>query len=416
MGVFKQTLLKLSLLFLFHQYPARGMESPSYRQVGVDHRPDVTVRLRTVKNGLGLSGVDFWFTGMPRQPQNLTNSLKIAWRVDRQQRYSWQVLDRHSGRLITRLIASSLNLSGSSLRLDSSAHFESIPNRVSFVPRGQEDADLIATMDLESYLLGVIPAEMPIEWPLEALKAQAIAARTYALFKKNENRSASFELESTVLDQVYRPEASNTGSKELRAKLMRVIEETKGMVLVGKNRAPIAAYYHADCGGKTEEASQVWGEEGKSVGTAVDQNCPFSPTGKWSFELDKKYLSMVFQKIFSHEESAQLSSVRVAARTASGRVRVVTLEWNDGRQDTLSGHQFRRAIGFSKLRSTQFLINEGRVGKIQFQGRGYGHGVGMCQWGARALAQSGKSYIEILNHYYPNAKVQKFEFKSSKKL
>ena len=173
---------------------------------------------------------------------------------------------------------------------------------------------------------------------------------------------------------------------------VQAIDETRGQVLT-KNGALVAAYFHADCGGHTEDAHNVWGTS-DSAGTAQDGGCPRNPKASWTLRVSSAELNKKLRQ--------RILSVAANEKNVSGRVTEVYLAFADGRGETMTANEFRTKLGFSDLRSTAFSI--ARDGdEYVFQGRGYGHGVGLCQWGARQMAKAGKSYGEILRHYYPKA-------------
>lgn len=244
----------------------------------------------------------------------------------------------------------------------------------------------IATLDLETYLRGVLPAEMPASWPLEALKAQAVAARTFALFRQGQSRSKDFDVEADVMDQMFLTDAETTKQAE------QAIDETRGLVLQTPQGKFVAAYFHSDCGGHTEDARNVWGA-GESTGTT---GCPFSPKSNWKLRLTLKQLAAKLR--------LPLKAVELGARNESGRVSRVVLALADGSGRTIAANDFRHALGYGELKSTAFSISrEGET--YTFAGRGFGHGVGLCQWGARQMAKQGHSFKEILAHYYPKARL-----------
>lgn len=245
--------------------------------------------------------------------------------------------------------------------------------------------NLIATLDLETYLRGVLPAEMPASWPLEALKAQAVAARTFALYRRAHAGEKDFDVDSDVNDQMFLSDTSKAAD--------RAIDETRGLVLRDTRGALVAAYFHSDCGGHTEDAHNVWGT-GDSVGTA---GCPYASPALWSLKLSLEQLG--------HKLRQKISRIEVGKRNESGRIQQVYLALADGTGKTLTGSDFRAALGFSELKSTAFEMARAGDGYI-FTGHGYGHGVGLCQWGARQMAKAGQGFREILAHYYPKAGIE----------
>jgi stage II sporulation protein D len=253
---------------------------------------------------------------------------------------------------------------------------------------------VINELDIEDYLKGVIAAEVPSDWEMEALKAQAVASRTYALYQKRESGKRSYHIRDTVDSQVY------LGFKGERARAVRAVEETKGeVVLYDGNLA--AAFYHASCGGHTEDALVLWGIDEPYL-KGVDCDCQrISAYGLW-----EKRFSIVAVMTALRREGYRIDAVRSVESgmiTPGGRVMNVLFR---SRRGTLSvpSEVFRSALGYSRVPSIFFepeLIDE----EVVFSGRGLGHGVGLCQWGAREMAQRGYDYRAILRHYYPGTSI-----------
>lgn len=332
----------------------------------------------------------------------------------------WTLEDRDTGARLASWRAKSLELSGDGLRLN----LKPVPSRLSLIA-SSKGVDLIANMEVEDYLRGVLPSEMPVDWPLEALKAQAVAARTFALYRREsrEKANAPYHLESSVMDQMFSFPLFEEGAEASRANADRAVRETRGWVLQDEQHRPFAAYFHADCGGRTEEAAKMWGRrenENRSggrvrrLGTATDEACPLNPLARWSLSLSFDEIARRFRNsmrspmgrnpagLMFVSDSARVASLELLDRTPSGRVANVLVRWSDGRETTFSGHELRMALGTEKLRSTNFQLKQ-RDGFFEFVGRGFGHGVGLCQWGAKHLAANGKGFRDILKHYYPNA-------------
>lgn len=250
-------------------------------------------------------------------------------------------------------------------------------------------------LDLEEYLKGVVPAEMNQSWHPEALKAQAIAARSYALYQIRQNSAKDFDVASSTQDQVYRGRASTDGPAG------RAVEETRNVVLVYGDQ-PIFAAYHATAAGPTEDASNVWSFD---LPYLKGVECPFdmdSPHYQWRTDIALPLLERRLR-----EEGfpiGVIATLTPATHTRSGRVAQVRILHSDG-ELYLRGEDLRRVLGYTVLASTQFDLDI--IGtRIQFMGRGAGHGVGLCQWGAKELAQKGYSAESILRYYYPGTEIR----------
>ena len=316
---------------------------------------------------------------------------------------TWVISDRDSKKWIANISARSLELNGTNLRIG----LKPMPNQIEVESRGPSSSDVIATLDIETYLKGVLPAEMPASWPLEALKAQAVAARTFAIFRREQRLKSDdrdFDLESDVMDQMFRSPLS--GDQPLLRNVDLAIEETKGEILEDQRQNAFATYFHADCGGQTEEAKDVWGS-GEKLGTAKDAACPLNPRASWTLKMSSAEMSRRVAKSLGRaadDSKLQIASLRTTDHTSSGRAREMLVAWSNGESQSINGNEFRRALGFDELKSTHFSLSHVGPDYI-FKGQGYGHGVGLCQWGARQMAKLGQGYQEILNHYYPKARL-----------
>ena len=247
---------------------------------------------------------------------------------------------------------------------------------------------LMHTLPMESYIAGVISSELPTSWPLEVLKAQAIAARTYALWQL----AKKTHLETSVLDQVY------FGVQREHKLAKQAAEETAGQVLTYDSK-PIHAYFHACCGGHTASAQEVFGSNEPYLQGVACSYCHKAPIFKWTYDFSRRELD---KKL-----GANIKKLESTGETNSGRVEKFRFKSRPVLSDMKSG-DFRKNLGYNLLRST--LLTKYSLGwsKAEFEGRGHGHGVGMCQWGALNMAKQGKKAEEILGFYYPGTEIRKF--------
>ncbi len=261
---------------------------------------------------------------------------------------------------------------------------------------------VIGNVPLEKYVIGVLAHEMPTQWPLETLKAQAIAARSYTLAVMKARSKKSYHLESSVLDQVY----GFLGDDEKNPKYDKVTEAvrlTKGQILESSQKAVLKAYYHADCGGETASAKEAWTTKDELV-SVTDTSCPQNPKARWSLKLSD---SEIYNRLKKWAPEGAQKLTKLQAIGVPGRLRVAQVEmsWDQGPPVKLEAAAFREAIGFFDFKSTQFKILN-QSDHWFFEGRGFGHGVGLCQWGSRYLGQQGFSFDKILQHYYPKAELK----------
>ncbi len=351
--------------------------------------------------------------------------------------------------------------------------------------QGDSGVSVVNVLDLESYLRGVLKIEVNPAWPMEALKAQAIIARTYALRQSGRHGSAGFDICATTHCQAYR------GMDAEDARLDRAINETRGIVvLYGSQLAQ--TYYFSDGAGWTADSSTVWGGA-VSYLTCRQEPVPYeSPHSRWRTTLNQAAL----QKIMSilKKPVGSVLEIRIAGRDSGNRATLLEVRGTDGRA-TITGHSFRMAAGSNLIRSTLFEVTTGNRGipttpaplatsvatprkppaaaeedplivltrqgafssselmdmllhpekredyirqamakgsnlrqipatlppavppaapsfggeippVFEFQGRGWGHGVGLSQWGAKALAENGWSFGAILGQYFPGTRLQ----------
>ena len=284
---------------------------------------------------------------------------------------------------------------------------EPLPQTLVLVPLDTKAFDVVALLDIENYLAGVLPSEMPAAWPMEALKAQVVASRSYMLSVMKERQSQHFQLESSVFDQVYKHENRVNLSKSLQARMLQAIRETQGDVLMDDGGDVYRAFYHADCGGQTEEPRYVWGMN-KRNGTVVDEFCPASPQARWKLHLTRGSLRKYLADYFDWKSPLNFKGMWIAQRTPSGRVAELEVLVNDGKSLKISAQEFRKLLGYNKLKSTQFQLSW-FSDEVRIEGQGHGHGVGMCQWGARSFARQGASYKDILKRYYPISRLGKWQ-------
>ena len=248
---------------------------------------------------------------------------------------------------------------------------------------------VVNLVDVETYLVGVVAGEMPSSWPAEALKAQAVAARTYALHRRRTRREGEFDLHAGTRDQVY------AHARDLDPRVRRAVEATAGIVMMHRNHL-FPAYYHSTCGGFTEDAQKVFGATpGLEFmrGLRCDY-CRTSPRYTWLLSMPLAKVREALQAQYPRIEA--IDAVRLVA--PGHRVETVIIE--DARGEVnIPATRFRALLGADRLYSTYFTAYVSGDNLI-FDGKGWGHGVGMCQYGARGLALDRKTYDQILKYYY----------------
>jgi len=244
---------------------------------------------------------------------------------------------------------------------------------------------LVNVLPLEDYVAAVLGGEMPVSFPMEALKAQAVAARTYALQRKIEALGQPVHLGSSVLAQVY------GGVNRENPRTRAATAATAGQVLTFQ-LAPIEAYFHASCEGTTETGLDALGRDLPYL-QSVTCECRPGPSTRWKVDLDAGEVERAF--------GGGRGELRVAARTPTGRVRRLDLGGK-----SLGGVEFRQKLGYDRVRSLAFDVSPLPGGGARITGRGLGHGAGLSQWGAKEMADSGQDYRAILAHFYPGTELQ----------
>jgi stage II sporulation protein D len=248
----------------------------------------------------------------------------------------------------------------------------------------QEGLEAINWVDLEEYLYSVIGGEMDAGWPKEALKAQAIAARTYALYKRNEQRNhPTFDLGATPDRwQIYQ------GVKSESPATYAAVDATAGQVLTHNNQI-ILSVFHACSGGHTENVEDVWGNPRAYLRAVQDY--------------DQNISACSWERTFSPNEiSSRISGVGnvtemiAEAHSPFGSVKALRIVGDQGTR-VIRGEQVRTVL---RLRSTRFNVTRTSDGNFVLRGLGFGHGIGMSQWGAYNLARQGANHLQILGHYY----------------
>ncbi|WP_278503659.1 SpoIID/LytB domain-containing protein [Mitsuokella multacida] len=256
----------------------------------------------------------------------------------------------------------------------------------------------VNVVPVDGYLRSVVPEEMPVDWPAEAIKAQSVAARSFALASRGRHTSEGYDLCTTTHCQLY------TGTAAEKSASNAAIKATRGEVLTYGGK-PIEALFHTDSGGMTENSEDVWGSHVPYLRAAKDTPAKTMPWTKTISRADLERKLAAKGHDIGKVRSLALSPLAIGRsakdRTASGRVKTMTVKGTKGTA-TLSGTTWRSLLG---LKSTLF---DAKLTKdaVTFTGYGSGHGLGISQWGAERMAAKGASYAEILHHYYTGTKLQ----------
>jgi stage II sporulation protein D len=247
---------------------------------------------------------------------------------------------------------------------------------------------IINILKMNEYLYGVVPSEIPSLWPAEALKAQAVAARSYTYHHLMSRKKSQYDLDATTSFQVYRGISAETQNTNA------AVEETSGYIMVYNNK-PIIAFFHSTCGGRTMDDKYVWsGEDMPYLQSVKCGYCGDSPNYQW----DEKISLYEIRHNMNNKYKGTGQITGISLKRQGPRVETVSIQHKNGVL-TLSGNEFRLLFPENKIKSMYFTSAKTADGII-IHGNGWGHGVGMCQWGAKGMAESGADYKSILAHYY----------------
>jgi stage II sporulation protein D (peptidoglycan lytic transglycosylase) len=250
---------------------------------------------------------------------------------------------------------------------------------------------MVNELAMEEYVAGTVRGEVSERWPADALRALAVVARSYVVFQQGRTAGKLFHVVAGNQDQNFAGWAAE-GSPAREA-----ARATAGQVLTWQGRV-FPTFHHSDSGGFTEAAQSVFTGEGvPPLGGVRDEFSMESPNYTWTMTLP---LTVIGERLRRGGfEVGQVTGLTVLERSPSFRVALLAVEHSRGTA-TLRGADFRRLIGYDALKSTLF-VPVAQDGVVRFEGRGWGHGVGLSQFGAKGMADRGYTYPQILEHYYP---------------
>lgn len=258
------------------------------------------------------------------------------------------------------------------------------------ITEGEDGPVAIVELALETYIKGVVASEMGETWPLEALKAQAVISRTYAFHKKMVSKDNPYHLIASTYHQVY---ALKTPGPAIHS----AVTETEGQILTFQSK-PIAAFYHSTTGGRTELPEEVWQNKFPYYAKSIKCEDTISPYFTWIREFSIENVSTAL-------DLHAVKEMILHSHTATGRVKTVKV-LAEGKPHIILAKELRQKLGFKELPSTSFTVQR-QGNQLLFEGHGYGHGVGLSQYGTRQMAEEGKTYKEILSYFYPGTKLEK---------
>lgn len=259
------------------------------------------------------------------------------------------------------------------------------------IVRSGEGLAVVNDVPFEDYVVGVVRAEASEKWPPAMLSAQATVARTYAAHRRLLAAGKPFHILASTAHQQY------AGRVPAASPIWTAVRDTAGQVLLWEGEV-FPAFYHTESGGYTEDPRSVFAA--RNMPGLKPVRCDFSfgsPHFYWSLDVRLSELAETLRR--NGITSGAISAIEVTERTPSLRAAVVAVRGEQG-TFTVRGNDFRRMLGYDTFKSTLFAVAlDGEWAR--FSGRGYGHGVGMCQWGAKGMAEQGYSAREILEYFYP---------------
>jgi len=245
-------------------------------------------------------------------------------------------------------------------------------------------------VDLEHYLYSVVGAEAVSSWPMEALKAQAVAARSYALYKRDTEANSIYDVDTTISTQVYK------GLDTEYTTTHNAVNDTHGQIMTYQDKVILAAF-HSSSGGYTENVEDIWTSPLPYLRSVVDYDHE-APVFEWQQIIPVSKIKDLVAGV------GRIKGLKPEKMTPRGRVITMTVIGDRGTK-SVSGKDLRKVLD---LRSTLFRVaTEGD--NLRIKGRGFGHGLGLSQWGAYYLAKQGVNYHQILVHYYQNANLTRLE-------
>lgn len=258
-------------------------------------------------------------------------------------------------------------------------------------PKGGKRFLVVNEVPLEDYLLAVVPSEMPAKWDLEALRVQAVCARTYAFYNYQHRFSKLYDVDRTVKSQVY------GGILREHPRSSQAVRETTSMIIFHKNK-PIESYFHSNSGGITIPSGEIWPINVSYTKSTLSYDY-FASNYYWKYSIPLNRLTSQLSRF----GLGKIDGFGIHTVSAYGKVKKIQLK-ADTKQLTIPVRRFRQIIGFDKIRSLNF-VSKVQDDHLYLWGFGYGHGVGLSQWGAYAMVKKGYKMREIIQHYYHDVRV-----------
>lgn len=254
---------------------------------------------------------------------------------------------------------------------------------------------LVNVLSIENYISSVIGSEMLLSWPESTLEAQAIIARSFAYHEKANQKKTFFDVYDSTASQAYK------GASKENEKSQAIVRKTRGMILLYQNRL-FKTFFHSTCGGHTANAQNVF--DYYDISPLSGRECPFcktSPHYSWAYTVDPEILTNFLK---DRKIPPPFQGISIEKTDKAKRVLSLKAFFGNSQTCSIKASDLRHDLGANKLKSTLFTM-ESRPEGIVFEGKGWGHGVGLCQYGAKTMGEKGHSSLEILTFYYPSSQV-----------
>ncbi|MDA8180715.1 MAG: SpoIID/LytB domain-containing protein [Desulfobacteria bacterium] len=268
-----------------------------------------------------------------------------------------------------------------------------VAGRVRLLAR-RGDLLAVAVVPLEAYVAAVLSREAPRRFHPEALAALAVAVRTYAAGAAAKPRDPAYDVVGSVEDQVF------DGTDGVAAVFRQAADRTRGLVVLYRGELA-RTVYHSTCGGRTESAEYAWGKDIPYLRSQLCDDCADSPVYRWEYRMSGAEGRRVAREL--GVPPGKDLRIAVTGRTPTGRAIRVRIS-SGGVSRELQAAEFRKAAGYARVRSLKMEI-VAAAGEWRITGEGWGHGVGMCQFGANGMARRGAGFREILARYYPGTDI-----------
>ena len=263
------------------------------------------------------------------------------------------------------------------------------------VPQNKDRFSVLEEIGIEEYLPGVIEGEMPTLWQNDAIQAQVIAARTYAIYQKKIKNNALYHINK--LDLAY------NGSYNYQPKTKELVDKSRGTVML-YNWELFPGYFHSTCGGHTEDVNTVFNL--RSIPPLSGVNCGYCNKSKYyNWRVNLKRNEIERKLVNAKFNVSKITKIVTEKIGPGGRPSIIKIEHSGGTK-RVNANEFRLIVGPNNLRSTAFNVKNNGSSLI-FEGSGWGHGVGLCQYGTQGMANSGIKWYDILKHYYPETDLVK---------